>query len=296
MGRLFYSIQEIVDRPLFPGNYDPTHFYFHFQPARPADLLITRDRVSGDLNMSGGTIGPLTDWPYTICLHIAKRSFDSNRNIKLIGAECVVALPGKDIVKETWISALPLPRGIFEAEVAGLTLLPSKVVSVPGIAECPVNLECRGEFLKDWFTHDVVFLRVLGASLDEEYVKLNRMEIVNFFPTYEVDDQTNPFGGAIERLGVNGELLECPGFPVGPKRSYRAGPVDWCNDLAEAGYISDSEKMKLISWLGDCKKVIDTPVKPNDVTDCQQISRAFELIAWEEWQALHELLKNKLDN
>jgi flavin reductase (DIM6/NTAB) family NADH-FMN oxidoreductase RutF len=291
MGRLFYSIKEVIDRPIFPGEYDPTHFYFHFQPARPADLLITRDRVSGDLNMSGGTIGPLTDWPYTICLHIAKRSFDSNRNTKLIGAECVVALPGKDIVKETWIGALPLPRGIFEADVAGLTLLPSKVVSVPGIAECPVNLECRVEFLKDWFTHDVVFLRVLAASVDEEYLKRSRMQIVNFFPTYEVDDQTNPFGGAIERLGVNSELLECPGFPVGPKRSYRAGPQDWFNDLAESGYISASEKMKLVSWLEEWQKITEPGAGQNALENCPQISRAFELIAWEEWQALHDLMQ-----
>jgi hypothetical protein len=118
-----------------------------------------------------------------------------------------------------------LPRGIFEAEVAGLTPLASKFVSVPIIAGCPVNLECRVEF------------RVVGASVNEEYLHSSRTEIVNFFPTYEVDDQTNPFGGAIERLGVNGELLECPSFPVGPKRSFRADPFEWCSDLAEAGFL-----------------------------------------------------------
>jgi hypothetical protein len=165
-------------------------------------------------------------------------------------------------------------------------------VSVPGIAECPVNLECRVEFLKDWFTHDVVFLRVLGASVDEEFLKRSRMEIINFFPTYEVDDLTNPFGGAIERLGVNGELLICPGFPVGPKRSYRADSASWIKELADAGYLSVSEKTKLLAWLEEWKMLAGVPEKQGGANDCRQIARAFELIAWEEWQALHDLLRD----
>lgn len=285
MARLFYTIDEVVNRPKFPSDFDPTHIYFHFQPARPADLLITRDLTSEDLNMAGGTIGQLTENPYTICLHIAKRSFHSYRNIKKIGVECVVALPGRDIVRETWISALPVPRGIFEAEIAGLTLLPSKVVSVPGIAECPLNLECKVEWFKDWNTHVAVFLRVLAVSIDEEYLKRNRLDVVSFFPTYEVDDLTNAFGGSIERLGVNGEILECPGFPVGPKQSYHTDYLAWVSDLQQANYLSIDEKGKILSWLEQWQ--------PEDkMLEAQppKVSRFFELVAWEEWQAVHDLL------
>ncbi len=60
-----------------------------------------------------------------------------------------MALPGPDLVRQTWICAVPMPRGFCEGEAAGLTLLPSHVVSVPGIAECPVNLECRVELAEE---------------------------------------------------------------------------------------------------------------------------------------------------
>jgi hypothetical protein len=132
-----------------------------------------------------------------------------------VGAEAVVALPGPELVRQTWICAVPMPRGICEGEAAGLTLLPSHVVSVPGIAECPVNLECRVGFVRQQYSHNAVFLRVVGASVDEELLKMDRLDIIRRGPTYEVDDATNQWGGAVERLGTNHELLECPGFPVG---------------------------------------------------------------------------------
>ena len=66
MARLYYDADELLKRPLFPGMEDPTHLYYHFRPARPANLLLTKDPLSGELNLSGGTYGPLTDDPYSI--------------------------------------------------------------------------------------------------------------------------------------------------------------------------------------------------------------------------------------
>jgi len=39
MGRLFYGIDEVLNRPTFPGIKDPTLVHYHFRPARPANLL-----------------------------------------------------------------------------------------------------------------------------------------------------------------------------------------------------------------------------------------------------------------
>ena len=61
-------------------------------------------------------------------LHSSKHSFDATRNTQIVGTECVVALPGRNLVTETWFSALPLPRGIFEGEIAELTFFPSKII------------------------------------------------------------------------------------------------------------------------------------------------------------------------
>ncbi len=280
MGRLFYSAEELLKRPLFPGMHDPTHLYYHFRPARPANLVVTRDPISGELNLAAGTYGMLTERPYTICLHSARRSFDTTRNTQALGTECVVALPGRNIVSETWFTALPVPRGIFEADLCDFTLLPSQFISVPGIAECPVNLECKVEFVKEWYTHFAIFLRVLGASVDSDLLAQDRLGVIEQVPTYEVDDQTNPFGGSIERLGVNGELLECPAFPAGARLG-RANASAWVNDLCAAGFLSEVEHARLGSWVVECDRHSADPVL------CVKLSRALELAGWEEWDALH---------
>jgi flavin reductase (DIM6/NTAB) family NADH-FMN oxidoreductase RutF len=287
MGRLFYSAEELLKRPLFPGMDDPTHLYYHFRPARPANLLVTRDPLSGELNLAAGTYGQLTAQPYTICLHVARHSFDSARNIQPPATECVVALPGRDLVEETWFTSLPIPRGIYEGDIGHLTLLPSREIGVPGIAECPVNLECRIERVRDWYTHYALFLRVVGASVDQEYLARERLEVISSYPTYEVDDQTNAFGGAIERLGVNGELLECPAFPVGAKRGGRAGTEAWVEDLRAEGYLSDLEAARVIGWLREWNTLLEAGGdEAGERTRCR-LTRALELAAWEEWDQLH---------
>jgi hypothetical protein len=196
----------------------------------------------------------------------------------------VVALPGRNLVTETWFSALPLPRGIFEGDVAELTLIPSRVVKIPSIAECAVNLECRIEFIKDWYTHWALFLRVVAASIDEEVLAQDRLQIIRAYPTYEVDDQTNAFGGSIERLGVNGELLTCPGFPVGARQGTDAPLAVWLADLVQAGHLAQPEAETLRTWLASAQ------VGRQDDPVTARLARALELMVWEEWPALHELL------
>ena len=38
---------------------------------------------------------------------------------------------------------MPIPRGISELDVAGLTPLPSRKVQPTGVKECPINLEAK---------------------------------------------------------------------------------------------------------------------------------------------------------
>jgi len=288
MGRLYYSINELLKRPVLPGISDRTQIYYHFRPARPANLVVTRDPLSGDLNVSAGTYGVLTEYPLTIGLHISKHSFDTARNIQGVGTECVVALPTRHQIRETWYTALPIPRGIFEGDIAGFTLLPSQAVSVPGIAECPVNLECRTEMVKDWHTHYAVFLKVVAASIDDELLTHDRQDIIRYYPTYEVDDQLNIFGGSIERLGVNGDLLSCPGFPVDARRGAAAPTEEWIGDLQAAGYVSEADATTIKGWLHSWR---DAEARGNEAQMNrlrEPLTRALELAAWEDWPALHD--------
>ncbi len=281
MGRIFYASNELLKGAAYPGV--TALIQFHFIPARPANLVITRDPESGELNLAAGTFGPLTDRPYTIGLHL-HMSPHTTRNLGEVGAECVVALPDRNLVRETWIPALPFPRGISEIDIAELTTLPSTTVAVPGIAECPVNLECRVELLRQLYARvTAVFLRVVGASIEESMLARDRLSIISQYPTYEVDDAINAWGGSIERLGVNGELFETPGFPACAKRGSNAAADQWLADLSAEGYLSESESARLFGWLREFAE------SSNEAREAlrERITHAMRLAAWERWDELH---------
>ena len=252
MSKVYFSHDQIHERPnkRFAAP-DPFQIHYHFRPARPANLCVTRDKETGFLNISAGTIGPLTWVPYTICLHVSLKSSPHTYHNLEVGDHCVISLPGKDIVNETWYTALPLLRGINDFEVAGLTEFPSKWIDIPGVKECPVNFECVAEFKHHYYSHGIIFVRVIGASIDEKVLSMSREEVLSWYPTYEVDDVANEFGCSVERLGVmSGELFECPRFPIGGKDCWCDNFNTWMKDLQSENYINEDE-LKTITHLVD---------------------------------------------
>lgn len=289
MGKIFYTHDEITGRPRLEGK-DRSLVHFHFRPARPANFCVTLDPDTQEVNVMAGTIGPLTWNPYTMCLHIARGdSVDSYRNLQRTD-ECVVALPGKDIIPQTWMCELHVPRGINELDVAKLTAFPSKFVAPPSIAECKVNFECKVEFFKDYYSHGIVFVRVIGASIDEEVLSWSREEIVSLYPTYEVDDISNRYGGAIERLGVMGEIFECPTFPVGAKHGWGGTFQSWMQDLRDEDFISADEYETIIGLAKKHQRLFFDSYSKEREEVKQQLTEVCRMIAWEEWQELHAYL------
>ena len=54
-----------------------------------------------------------------------------------------------------------------------LTPLPSRYISAPGIAESPVNLECKVTQVIPLGSHDMFLAEVLGVTVDEKYMDEN---------------------------------------------------------------------------------------------------------------------------
>ena len=297
MGKIFFTHDQILERPnkRFEAP-DPFQIHYHFRPARPANLCVTRDKETGLLNLSAGTIGPLTWVPYTMCLHInIKSSPHTYKNLE-VGGHCVIALPGKDIVKQTWYTALPLLRGIDDFAVAGLTESPSQWIDIPGVKECPVNFECLVEFKHDYHTHGIVFVRVIGASIDEKVLGMSRQEVVSWYPIYEVDDVANKFGGSVERLGVMGELLECPGFPVGGKNCWCDDFQTWMKNLQSENYINADELETINRLIGKYNEAL-----ADTTTEAYKRLRRFFTqlpihIIKEDWAAVKELTADAKKN
>jgi hypothetical protein len=132
----------------------------------------------------------------------------------------------------------------------------------------------------------MVFCRVLGASVDEAILGRPRTELIRRFPTFECDDAENEFGGAIERLSVLGDLLPAPEFPCGPRAGLAGSFDDWLRDLAAAGLLSGNGIARLRDWVARWQEVAESPEAPGRALLREQLSRAIELLAWEEFGAL----------
>jgi flavin reductase (DIM6/NTAB) family NADH-FMN oxidoreductase RutF len=56
--------------------------------------------------------------------------------------ECVINIVNYEMVQQMSLSSTEYPKGVNEFEKAGFTMLPSKMVLPPRVAESPVQLEC----------------------------------------------------------------------------------------------------------------------------------------------------------
>ncbi len=57
--------------------------------------------------------------------------------------ECVVNVVPHSILRQMSLASVEFPTGVSEFEKVGLTPKPSTTVSCPGVAESPINLECK---------------------------------------------------------------------------------------------------------------------------------------------------------
>ena len=82
---------------------------------------------------------PNMRWCYAFAMNNDR---DGRKNLDETG-ECVISYYPYELLRESEIIGLPVPKGINEIDVAGLTPLPSKKVKPYGIAECVSNLEAK---------------------------------------------------------------------------------------------------------------------------------------------------------
>lgn len=96
------------------------------------------------------------------------RPWDTFANIRATRA-FVVNVPSRHLLREVWMcgdkyAGHPIPRGVNELRIAGLTEIPSEKVRPPRIAECHTHLECRVRWMKDVGNHVLILADIVAAS------------------------------------------------------------------------------------------------------------------------------------
>jgi len=98
------------------------------------------------------------------------RSHLTNKQIKETG-EFVINVPSEDLLWETDVCGCISGRKKDKFELSGLTPIPSQVVKVPSIKECPVNIECKVKHILDMGTDDLFIGEVVANVVDEEILE-----------------------------------------------------------------------------------------------------------------------------
>ena len=118
-------------------------------------------------------------WAGTICsdpvmLSISVRKERYSHSIISDTKEFVVNLTTQSLCTATDYCGVKSGKDIDKFKEMNLTPLQSNVVKAPGIAESPVNIECRVVDIKELGSHDMFIAEVVSVSVDESLLDDNK--------------------------------------------------------------------------------------------------------------------------
>lgn len=103
-------------------------------------------------------------------LSISIRPERYSYNIIKETGEFVVNLTTKELAFATDFCGVRSGRDVDKFKEMHLTPSPSQVVKVPGIAESPVNIECKVVEIKELGSHHMFIAEVVGVQVDDKYM------------------------------------------------------------------------------------------------------------------------------
>ena len=104
-------------------------------------------------------------------------------------------------------------RDVDKFEEMHLTPLESKVISAPGIAESPVNIECRLVEIKELGSHHMFLAEVVGVTVDDQYInetgkfELNATGLVSYShgEYFTLGENVGKFGYSVRKSAKGGK-------------------------------------------------------------------------------------------
>jgi len=289
MARTFLKEQQINNR--CPAEGTLPNLARTLTAPMPQVLLVTLDgRLAADaVCVRTATLGPLTWGPYTKYVNIPNNDEKVARCLQP-GAQCVLGLPSRAMLRPLAICRQRLPRGISEAAVARLKLCKSLCVDVPSIQDCPVNLECVIDHVEPYHTHVIAFVRVVGASIDDKYLFWDRGRIIQTYPTNFADETADQSGAVHMRVSLLKDIYPCPTFPLGQKAGWGDSFDKWVRDLADEKYLSRNEQAQVGGWHRRWNELFTDVQSPERAALKKKLDALCRLLVAAEWDKVHAFL------
>lgn len=151
----------------------------HKQEWKPGNMLYPVPAVMISCQREGEKPNIITvAWAGTICsdpamVSISVRKERYSHPIISETGEFVINLTTKDLAFATDYCGVKSGKDVDKFKEMKLTAAPSNKVSCPGIAESPVNIECKVKQVIELGSHDMFIAEVVAVDVSEEYLDEN---------------------------------------------------------------------------------------------------------------------------
>jgi len=183
------------------------------QEWKPGNMLYPLPAVMVSCGREGETPNIITvAWAGNVCtnppmLSISVRKERFSHGIIKDTGEFVVNLVGRDLVKAADWCGVRSGRDFDKFKEMHLTPQESRKVSCPGIAESPVNIECRVNKILELGSHDMIIADVLCVTVDNKYMDdkgrfdLGATDLVAYShgEYFELGDKLGKFGYSVAK-------------------------------------------------------------------------------------------------
>lgn len=146
---------------------------------RPGNMLYPVPAVMVSCQRPGEKPNIITvAWAGTVCsspamVSISVRKERYSYDILKETQEFVINLVTKDLVRAADYCGVRSGRDADKYKEMHLTELPSRTVGAPGIAESPVNIECRVTGVTPLGSHDLFLAEVTNVTVEDRYLDEN---------------------------------------------------------------------------------------------------------------------------
>ncbi len=143
---------------------------------RPGNMLYPIPAVMVSCGREGEVPNIITvAWAGNICsspamLSISVRKERYSYDIIKETGEFVVNLTNRELMKATDWCGVRSGRDYDKFKEMKLTPLKSQKISAPGIAESPVNIECKVKQIVELGSHDMFIAEVMCVTVDDKYM------------------------------------------------------------------------------------------------------------------------------
>jgi flavin reductase (DIM6/NTAB) family NADH-FMN oxidoreductase RutF len=264
---------------------------------RPSYILMTRDEggCPHGLPLSGGLI--MSARP-GVQIPVPKDSL-CYKDIKRTG-KFLYAITTRELIQNFEAFENNTPGGV---EAAGFSFLEPNQINVPGIVECPVNVDCVVHRFEDVPGSDyaVVVGGRVGVSVDKDIAQMSNLMDLYCHYNYAVMDR-----GMKRKWGFhdtqNLTVKPLPswgsryhgGWWTGPEQ-YQAGMNFWLLELVQSGYIFDEEFFKIRRWMAWFRREGFPAPEPLWSEMKQRLTTILKMMLWAHrdydlWHRVHEYL------